>query len=39
MGAMARTVDVDGTGSPRDINQFRNAPATTASTTSLTSQS
>ena len=39
IGAIARTVDVDVTGSPRDSSQLRSAPATTASTTSLTSQS
>ena len=39
IGAIARTVVVDVTGSPRDSSQLRNAPATTASTTSLTSQS
>jgi hypothetical protein len=36
---MARIDVVVVTGSPRDISQFRNAPVTMASTTSLTSQS
>ena len=35
----ARMLAVGATGSPRDSSQFRRAPATTASTTSLTSQS
>src|SRR5689334_25343317 len=39
MGTIARIVDVVVTGSPRDSSQLRNAPATTARTTSLTSQS
>ncbi len=39
IGAMARIVVIAVTGSPRDNSQFRSAPATTASTTSLTSQS
>ena len=39
IGAIARTVDVGVTGSPRDSSQLRSAPAITASTTSLTSQS
>ena len=39
VGAIARTVEVVVTGSPRDSSQLRKAPAITASTTSLTSQS
>ena len=39
IGAIARTVAVGVTGSPRDSSQLRSAPAITASTTSLTSQS
>ena len=39
IGAMARTVSVGFTGSPRDSSQLRSAPAITHSTTSLTSQS
>ena len=39
IGAIARTVAVGVTGSPRDSSQLRRAPAITASTTSLTSQS
>ena len=39
IGAIARTVAVGATGSPRDSSQLRSVPATTASTTSLTSQS
>lgn len=38
-GASARTVAVDETASPRDISQLPSAPVTTASTTSLMSQS
>lgn len=38
IGAIARTVVVGVTGSPRDNNQLRSAPATTARTTSLMSQ-
>src|SRR5690625_5195748 len=37
-GAIARTVRVEETGSPRDSNQFRSAPVITASTTSLMAQ-
>src|ERR1700755_53990 len=39
IAATARTVAVGATGSPRDSSQLRSAPAITASTTSLTSQS
>ena len=39
VGAIARTVEVVVTGSPRESSQLRSAPAITASTTSLTSQS
>ena len=39
VGAIARTVRLAVTGSPRDSSQLRNAPVITASTTSLTSQS
>src|ERR1700744_5932102 len=38
-GAMARTVAVGDTASPRDSSQLPSAPVTTASTTSLMSQS
>lgn len=38
-GAIARTVAVGDTATPRDISQLPSAPAITASTTSLTSQS
>lgn len=39
VGAIARTVMLEVTGSPRDSSQLRSAPVITASTTSLTSQS